>query len=120
MLTHLHDIITNDVPGLSFRIWFYGSRQKGTERIESDLDLAIEMLSPMEDGEALAYWMRFHEGWEVFLSRELKLSVQIELYRGADFTPAMHAALQESAEVIYEAPGARSLTRAASARSPAR
>jgi len=102
LLTHLHDVITNDVPGLSFRIWFYGSRQKGTEHAESDLDLAIEMLSPMENGEALAHWMCFHEGWEEFLSRELCVAVQIELYRGHDFTPAVHAALEESSEVLYE------------------
>ena len=53
ILTHLHDIITNDVPGLEFRIYFYGSRQGGTERPDSDLDLAIEFLSPLEDGEAV-------------------------------------------------------------------
>jgi predicted nucleotidyltransferase len=102
MLTHLHDVITNDVPGLSFRIWFYGSRQQGTEHAESDLDLAIEMLSPMEDGEALAHWMYFHRGWEEFLSRELGLAVQIELYWGMDFTPAVHAALGESSELVYQ------------------
>jgi predicted nucleotidyltransferase len=87
VLTHLHDVITNDIPGLSFRMWFYGSRQRGTEHADSDVDLAIETLSPMEDG---------------FLSGELGLAVQIELYRGLDFTPAVHAALEESSEVIYE------------------
>ena len=101
MLTHLHDVITNDVPGLSFRIWFYGSRQQGTEHAESDLDLAIEMLSPMEDGEALAHWMYFRKGWEELLSKNLGLAAQIELYRGQDFTPAVHAALEESSEVLY-------------------
>jgi predicted nucleotidyltransferase len=109
MLTHLHDIISNDVPGLSFRIWFYGSRQQGTKHAESDLDLAIEMLSPMEDGQALAHWMCFHQGWEMFLSGELGLAVQIELYRGQDFTPAVHTAIEESSEVLYESappPGA--------------
>jgi predicted nucleotidyltransferase len=102
VLTHLHDVITNDIPGLSFRMWFYGSRQRGTEHADSDVDLAIETLSPMEDGEALAHWMYFHKGWERFLSGELGLAVQIELYRGLDFTPAVHAALEESSEVIYE------------------
>ena len=102
MLNHLHDIITNDIPGLSFRVWFYGSRQQGTEHPESDLDLAVEMLSPMEDGEALAHWMHFHRGWEEFLARELGLSVQIELYRGQDFTPAVHAAIEELSEIVYE------------------
>ncbi len=52
ILTHLHDVITNDVPGLQFRIHFYGSRQRGPERSDSNLDLAIEIRSPMEDGEA--------------------------------------------------------------------
>jgi hypothetical protein len=94
----------------------------------SDVDLAIEMLSPMEDGEALAHWSRFHKGWDGFLSRELGLAVRIELYRGPQFTPAVHAALEQSSEVVYEsAPppryprgGARAITRAATARSRAR
>ena len=82
ILTHLHDVITNDVPGLQFRIHFYGSRRQGTERLDSDLNLAIEFLSPLEDGEALAYWNRFREGWEKFLEGELRLKVRLELYRG--------------------------------------
>ena len=53
-LIHLHDVTTNDVPGFQFRIHFFGSRQRGTERPDSDLNLAIEFLSPMEDEEALA------------------------------------------------------------------
>ena len=58
ILTHLHDVITNDVPGLQFRIHFYGSHRQGRERLDSDLNLAMEFLSPLEDGEALAYWSR--------------------------------------------------------------
>ena len=107
VLTHLHDVITNDMPGLQFRIHFYGSRQQGTERLDSDLNLAIEFLSPLEDGEALAYWTRFHEGWQRFLKGELGMMVQLELYRGPEFTPAMHAYLEESSEVIYESHPAR-------------
>ena len=102
LLTHLHDIITNDVPGLEFQIHFYGSRQQGTERPDSDLDLAIEFLSPLEDGEVLAYWTRFHAGWQKFLEGELGMKVQLELYGGEEFTKAIHDALGESSEVIYE------------------
>jgi len=91
ILTHLHDVITNDGLGLQFRIHFYGSRQRGTERPDSDLDLAIEFRSPMEDGEALAYWTRFHGGWETFLEGELRLKARMELYRGPEVTPAVHA-----------------------------
>ncbi len=82
-------------------MYFYGSRQQGTERPDSDLDLAIEFLSPMEDGEALANWMKFHGGWERFLERELGMEVQIELYRGAEFTPSVHRYLEESSEIVY-------------------
>jgi len=102
ILTHFHDIITNDIPGLEFRIHFYGSRQQGTERPDSDLDLAIEFLSPMEDGETLALWMEFYKEWESFLGRELGVEVHLELYRGAEFTPAVHAYLEEGSEVVYE------------------
>ena len=101
-LTHLHDIITNDVPGLEFRIYFYGSRQRGAERPDSDLDLAIEFLSPLEDGEVLAYWMRFNREWQKFLAEELEVGVDLELYGGTEFTPVVHDALGESSEVIYE------------------
>lgn len=93
ILAQLHDVITNDMPGLQFRIQFYGSRQQGKERKDSDMDLAIEFLSPMEDGEALAHWMHFHEGWSKFLQGELRMDVQLELYRGPEFTPAVHAYL---------------------------
>ena len=83
IITHLHDIITNDTPGLEFRIHFYGSRQQGLEHPDSDLDLAIEFLSPMEEGEALAQWIRSHRGWKRFLEGELVLEDQLELYRRA-------------------------------------
>ena len=102
ILTHLHDVITNDIPGLEFRIYFYGSCQQGTERPDSDLDLAIEFLGPMEDGEALANRMVFHEGWEKFLEGELGMEVQLELYRGREFTSCVHQYLEEISEVIYE------------------
>ena len=96
ILTHLHDVITNDVPGLQFRIHFYGSRQRETERPDSDLNLAMEFLSPLEDGEALAYWTRFHEGWEKFLEGELRVKARMELYRRPEFTEHVHAYLDYS------------------------
>ncbi len=40
ILTHLHDVITNDVPGLQFRIHLYGSRQRRTERPDSNLKVS--------------------------------------------------------------------------------
>ena len=96
ILTHLHDVITNDVPGLQFRIHFYGSRRKGTERPSSDLNLAIEFLSPLEDGEALAYWMEFKQGRAKILEGEIEMKVQLELYRGPEFTEHVHAHLDYS------------------------
>ena len=49
-LALLRDFINNDVPGLEFRIYFYGSRQQGTVPPESDLDPAIEFSSPWRTG----------------------------------------------------------------------
>ncbi len=74
----------------------------GPARPDSDLNLAMEFLSPLEDGEALAYWMEFKQGRAKFLEGEIEMKVQLELYRGPEFTPAMHANLEESSEVIYE------------------
>ena len=43
----LHHIITNNIPGLQFQIYFFGSHQQETERPDSLLDLAIEFLDDL-------------------------------------------------------------------------
>jgi uncharacterized protein len=100
-LVHLHDWIWNDLPQLDFRIHFYGSRRRGIERPDSDLDLAIEFPGIAEDGEALAIWMTSRKRWQAVLQEDLRVTVQLELYRGPDYTPAIHAYLWESSEVVY-------------------
>ncbi|MCR5872286.1 MULTISPECIES: nucleotidyltransferase family protein [unclassified Sphingomonas] len=50
------------------RMWLFGSRARGTHRIDSDIDLAVELVGwdsddPDKQGEALADWIFNADDW---------------------------------------------------------
>ena len=77
------------------RIYLFGSQAKGTEKKDSDIDIAIEFTEPLS---TLA-WMDWHEEWEKGLSKILEGRVHLELYAGDD-TPSLKAYISESTTVV--------------------
>lgn len=63
------------------RVWFFGSRVKGTHHPGSDIDVAIE-IDRISDGdpERDAFWIDTVPIWRKELGSRLPWKVQIEMY----------------------------------------
>ena len=81
-----------------FRIHFFGSRIKGTNRPESDLDIALA-IKPHINGSLL--WFEFHEIWLNELNAIIPFDVQLELDEG-DKSPTIQSGLNEASHLVYE------------------
>jgi predicted nucleotidyltransferase len=80
------------------RIWVFGSRLKGTQRADSDLDVAIE-IDPIEtDEETQLVWMDKNKVWLSELQALSPFRVQLEMYG----TPELDQYLACCSMLIYE------------------
>jgi predicted nucleotidyltransferase len=86
------------------RIWIFGSRSSGSHRIDSDLDVAIELdmiaASGLDDSDGLATWMFESTKWKSQLEELCGLDVDLQQYLG-DKTPTIEDALAKSSALIY-------------------
>jgi len=85
------------------KVWLFGSRVRGTERPDSDIDVAIEVLRRDGDSNEFTTFMFEKESLTTSLARLLPIAVHLDWYGGADETPTMHAGLQESSILVFEA-----------------
>jgi predicted nucleotidyltransferase len=84
------------------RAWLFGSRVRGTSRVDSDIDVAVEIRKLPGDSSC---WTTFvFEGEQLADSLQASLSITLDLqwYGGVTETPTIHAGLQESAILVYE------------------
>jgi predicted nucleotidyltransferase len=81
------------------RLWIYGSRAKGTNRPDSDLDVAFE-LDPLPYGTARDQFHDEKARWKAELSGALGLEVHLEPILQAQLSVREHGVL------IYERSGA--------------
>ena len=85
------------------RAWIYGSRLRGTQRHDSDLDLALE-IDPLDTtNETLAEWMTESDEWRNELKELAQLDVQLEWY-GGEATPKVLGFLSCCSMLVYERP----------------
>lgn len=89
------------------RIWVFGSRYKGTNREDSDLDVAVEV--EWVEGHKLGYCADAFSLWEAAvpcfeeqLRRCCPWTMDLQQYAGASDTPRMHRYLGDSSILIYE------------------
>ncbi len=90
---------------LILRVYVFGSRARGTQRDNGDLDLAVELdprsFPGADDSGGFATWMFETKGWKEELESLIPLKIQLEYYHG-DETPTVHAGVQESSILAYE------------------
>ncbi|WP_376748527.1 nucleotidyltransferase family protein [Stutzerimonas balearica] len=89
------------------RMWIFGSRYKGTNHPESDLDLAVELewvkgqqLGFCED--ALSLWVAATPRFANKLKNCCYWKLDLQQYSGIRETPRIHSYLQEASLLIYE------------------
>ncbi len=85
---------------LVLRVWIFGSRVRGDNRPDSDLDVAIE-LDAMDESGGLATWMLRTSHWAAELQALAPWKIHLEQYAG-NGTPMIAHALTHSSRLIYE------------------
>ena len=87
------------------RIWFFGSRVRGDHRVDSDLDIAIELdpaeFTGVDESQGLATWMFEADGWREQLQAVVPFPVQVEQYIEGQ-TPTITDAIKLASSLIYE------------------
>jgi len=84
------------------KAYFFGSRFKGTNRDDSDLDIGIELnLSPY-DSNLLSTWIHECHKMQKELQKLVKYKVDLQWYSNEEETPEMHKYLNEASVVIYQ------------------
>ncbi|MEM5344283.1 nucleotidyltransferase family protein [Paraburkholderia azotifigens] len=87
---------------LLLKVWLFGSRVRGTERSDSDIDIAVEVQTLAGDSSAWTTFMFEKPRLQKAIEALLPMEVQLEWYGGPEETPTIHAALFERSMLIYE------------------
>jgi len=88
------------VPVVS-RVWIFGSRARGTQRTDSDLDIAVEHGAMSGDSDAFTTSMSELENWRAQL--QPLLSIRIDLQSQIPgLTHTIQSGLDESSVLIYQ------------------
>lgn len=83
------------------RVWVFGSRVRGTERPDSDLDVAVEHGALPGDSGPFTTWISEAERWRKVLNASLSVPLDLQSYiRGESHT--IQAGLDESSVLVYE------------------
>jgi predicted nucleotidyltransferase len=90
------------------RAWVFGSRARGEERDDSDVDIAVELDLSAADGAdesgGTATWMFECGSWESDLGSLLPFPVDLEQFMGAK-TPTIKNAIKRSSVLAYQKQG---------------
>jgi predicted nucleotidyltransferase len=88
---------------LVLRVWLFGSRVRGTSRVDSDIDVAVEIRCQPGDSSPFTTFVFESAALRASLKARLSIEVDLEWYGGQVETPTIHAGLQRSSVLIYEA-----------------
>jgi predicted nucleotidyltransferase len=81
-------------------IWFFGSRIKETNRDDSDLDVAIELIYTDPDS-ALAHWMFDKDKWLKEIQEFSMISIDLQWHH-PKATPTIAQGIHETSIKIFE------------------
>lgn len=84
------------------RAYIFGSRVKGTNRPDSDLDVAIELLPLSGEEDSGLTWHREAQRLKDSIAQIIPVVIDLNWYGGADETPCVHAGLQAGSRVVYD------------------
>lgn len=98
----LSKIITPWAAGLNYRIriYFFGSRLKGTHKRDSDLDLAVEFLDPLIDSEVM--WHAVGDQWTKELSALTGLNARPQVLN--EHSEPVNTYVKECSVILFESP----------------
>jgi uncharacterized protein len=92
------------------RAWVFGSRARGEEKDESDIDIAVELdlasAQRVDESGGTATWMLKCGDWDSELASLFPVPVDLEQFMGAK-TPAIKAAIRGSSVLAYTKQGFR-------------
>ncbi len=87
------------------RAYLFGSRVRGDHRLESDIDIAVELdpdvFKGVDESGGLATWMFEAKAWREELQRLIPLKIQLERYH-PDQTPTVGKGIEKSSQLVYE------------------
>lgn len=83
------------------RVHIFGSRVRGTNRPDSDLDVAIEHGVLPGDGDHFTTGLCAPSDWREELQPLVRCKLDVQSFRSGD-TPTVEAGINESSKVIYE------------------
>ncbi|MCK9419819.1 MAG: nucleotidyltransferase domain-containing protein [Nitrospirae bacterium] len=83
------------------RVWLFGSRIRGNERPDSDLDIAVEHDCLPGDSDAFTTAIFEKNNWHLQLQPLVSLIIDLQSYISG-MTPIVEAGLNDSSMLIYE------------------
>ncbi|WP_041575000.1 nucleotidyltransferase family protein [Xanthobacter versatilis] len=81
-------------------VWLFGSRAKGAERGDSDMDLAIVLAADTENLR-LAYWIECADAWKQQLSEVLSVTISINHLDWSRSTGIVLDAVRDHGQRLY-------------------
>lgn len=84
------------------RLLLFGSRIRGTQRPDSDFDVAVEFDPVGLDSDCLTTWICEAKKWRKQLQPHLPWTLHLEWHDPGGGTPTISAGLKESSLLIYE------------------
>ncbi|THK41324.1 nucleotidyltransferase domain-containing protein [Methylophaga sp. SB9B] len=83
------------------KVQFFGSRVRGTNRDDSDLDVAITLLPNLDESDGMSTWFRFSDVWSAELNDLLPYEVQVE-WEAGELTSTILKGLSEASYLVYK------------------
>jgi predicted nucleotidyltransferase len=83
------------------RVWIFGSRVRGTNRPDSDLDVAIEHDMMPGDTDHFTTALGERSGWVAALQPNARCKLDVWSYRPGE-TPIVESGVKAGARLIYE------------------
>jgi predicted nucleotidyltransferase len=83
------------------RVWVFGSRARGQERPDSDIDVAVEHDALPGDADAFTTAMFELDTWRKELAPRLSAPLDLQSYIPG-ITPTIQAGLDESSVLVYD------------------
>lgn len=84
------------------KAYLFGSRVRGNNQCDSDLDVAIELTPRQGDSVPLATWIAEAARLRSSISLCIPLAVDLQWYGGPIETPVIHAGLAAGSRTVYE------------------
>jgi len=87
------------------RLWVFGSRARGDQRPDSDIDIAVELdvtsIQGRDYSGGYATWSFFVREWKIELNDLLGIEIDLQYFRDHE-TPIIMNALNQSSVLVYK------------------